>query len=171
MGDLHKLYYRIGEVSKLVGVQPHVLRYWEQSLRSVRPTKSPKGHRIYTKRDVEKLLRVRELIHEHKFTLAGASKKLREQGFGPDEEPAAAEALAPAGPAAPVATDALRAVREELSFLLGELDRVEAELLRSDLGLEPTPVPPTARAAQPAGFAAPVPTARLDARAGHAGKP
>jgi DNA-binding transcriptional MerR regulator len=71
-----KLYYRIGEVSELVGVEPHVLRYWEREFRTIRPAKSAKGQRVYSRRDVESLLRVRELLYGQGFTIAGAKKKL-----------------------------------------------------------------------------------------------
>ena len=82
-----KLYYRIGEVSEIVGVEPHVLRYWETEFRSIRPQKSRKGQRIYSRRDVEKLITVKDLLYSHGFTIAGARKKLREGGA----EPAAPE--------------------------------------------------------------------------------
>lgn len=71
-----KLYFRIGEVSQLVGVEPHVLRYWEREFRSIRPSKSAKGQRVYSRRDVENLLRVRELLYAQGFTIAGARKRL-----------------------------------------------------------------------------------------------
>ena len=83
-----KLYFRIGEVSSLVGVEPHVLRYWEREFRSIRPTKSAKGQRVYSRRDVENLMRVRELLYAEGFTIAGAKKKLQRSGQEP--EPAAA---------------------------------------------------------------------------------
>ena len=83
-----KLYYRIGEVSEIVGVEPHVLRYWETEFRSIRPQKSRKGQRIYSRKDVEKLITVKDLLYSHGFTIAGARKKLREGGAEP---PAAAE--------------------------------------------------------------------------------
>jgi len=75
-----KLYYRIGEVAELVGVEPHVLRYWEREFRSIRPTKSAKGQRVYSRRDVENLLRVRELLYSEGFTIAGAKKKMQRGG-------------------------------------------------------------------------------------------
>src|SRR6202142_2417669 len=80
-----KLYYRIGEVAELVGVEPHVLRYWEREFRSIRPTKSAKGQRVYSRRDVENLLRVRELLYSEGFTIAGAKKKLQRTGTEPRE--------------------------------------------------------------------------------------
>jgi DNA-binding transcriptional MerR regulator len=73
-----KFYYRIGEVAELVGVEPHVLRYWEREFRTIRPTKSPKGQRVYSRRDVENLMRVRELLYGQGFTIAGARRKLQE---------------------------------------------------------------------------------------------
>lgn len=72
-----KLYYRIGEVAELVGVEPHVLRYWEREFRNIRPTKSAKGQRVYSRRDVENLLRVRQLLYGEGFTIAGAKRQLR----------------------------------------------------------------------------------------------
>ena len=97
-----KLYFRIGEVASLVGVEPHVLRYWEREFRSIRPTKSAKGQRVYSRRDVENLMRVRDLLYAEGFTIAGAKKKLQKSGVEPN-----AAAAAAAGLAAPVAETAL----------------------------------------------------------------
>ena len=72
-----KLYFRIGEVANLVGVEPHVLRYWEREFRTIRPTKSAKGQRVYSRRDVENLMQVRDLLYDEGFTIAGAKRKLR----------------------------------------------------------------------------------------------
>src|SRR5215210_2429131 len=80
-----KLYFRIGEVADLVGVEPHVLRYWEREFRSIRPSKSAKGQRVYSRRDVESLLRVRDLLYAEGFTIAGAKKKLQKNGVEPRE--------------------------------------------------------------------------------------
>jgi DNA-binding transcriptional MerR regulator len=68
-----------------VGVEPHVLRYWEREFRSIRPSKSAKGQRVYSRRDVENLMRVRELLYGEGFTIAGAKKRLREKGAEPRE--------------------------------------------------------------------------------------
>ncbi|AKV03439.1 Transcriptional regulator, MerR family [Labilithrix luteola] len=84
-----KLFFRIGEVASLVGVEPHVLRYWEREFRSIRPTKSKKGQRVYSRRDVEGLLRVRDLLYRDGFTIAGAKKQLQRGGV----EPVLAEAF------------------------------------------------------------------------------
>jgi DNA-binding transcriptional MerR regulator len=83
--DPAKLYFRIGEVASVVGVEPHVLRYWEREFRMIRPTKSTKGQRVYSRRDLENLLRVRDLLYKEGFTIAGAKKKLRSAGCDPEE--------------------------------------------------------------------------------------
>ena len=81
VAQLEKLYYRIGEVAHIVGVEPHVLRYWETEFRSIRPQKSARGQRIYSRRDVETLLKVKELLYGHRFTIAGAKQRLRMGGL------------------------------------------------------------------------------------------
>src|SRR4051812_31374932 len=80
-----KLYFRIGEVASAVGVETHVLRYWETEFRSVRPQKSARGQRVYSRRDVETLMRVKELLYDRGFTIAGARRQLREGGLEPRE--------------------------------------------------------------------------------------
>ena len=66
-------------------VAPYVLRYWETEFRSIRPEKSRKGQRIYSRRDVETLMRVKELLYDRGFTIAGARRQLREGGLEPRE--------------------------------------------------------------------------------------
>ena len=114
-----KLYYRIGEVSEIVGVEPHVLRYWETEFRSIRPQKSRKGQRIYSRRDVDKLLKVKELLYSHGFTIAGARKRLREGGAEPEQA-----AVAPAEVKRPGAQlrAALGEIRRDIVALLAEFD-------------------------------------------------
>ncbi len=80
-----KLYFRIGEVATAVGVETHVLRYWETEFRSIRPQKSSRGQRVYSRRDVETLMRVKELLYDRGFTIAGARKQLRDGGVEPRE--------------------------------------------------------------------------------------
>ena len=89
-----KLFFRIGEVAGLVGVEPHVLRYWEREFRSIRPTKSAKGQRVYSRKDVENLLRVRDLLYRDGFTIAGAKKKLQRHDGAVEIEAAAPEPVA-----------------------------------------------------------------------------
>lgn len=111
-----KLYYRIGEVASIVGVEPHVLRYWETEFRSIRPQKSAKGQRIYSRRDVETLLKVKDLLYAHRFTIAGARRKLREGGL----EPAPPETTTSAE--AERMREMLLEIRGELVALIEELD-------------------------------------------------
>lgn len=72
-----KLYFRIGEVARIVGVKPYVLRYWETEFSILKPDKSPSKHRLYRRRDVETLLQIKELLHRKRFTIEGARKVLK----------------------------------------------------------------------------------------------
>src|SRR5215471_6142188 len=74
-----KLFFRIGEVCDLIKVQPHVLRYWETEFPMLAPEKNRAGQRVYRRRDVEMVMRIRTLLYEEKFTIAGAKKKLQEE--------------------------------------------------------------------------------------------
>lgn len=76
----NKLYFRIGEVSDLVGVKPYVLRYWESEFPDIKPSKSKSGQRLYKRRDVEILLKIKELLYEERFTINGAKKRIKEMG-------------------------------------------------------------------------------------------
>ena len=71
-----KLYFRIGEVGKIAGVKPYVLRFWETEFPLIAPKKSGTGHRLYRRKDVEIILQIRELLHERRFTIEGARKHL-----------------------------------------------------------------------------------------------
>jgi DNA-binding transcriptional MerR regulator len=71
-----KLYFRIGEVSRLIGVEPYVLRYWESEFPSLAPKKSGTGHRLYRRKDVELLLQIKQLLYEKRFTIEGARRHL-----------------------------------------------------------------------------------------------
>src|SRR5438094_610537 len=72
-----KLYFKIGEVSELLGVEPYVLRYWETEFAVLSPKKSGTGHRLYRRKDVELLLRIKYLLYEKKFTIEGARQSLQ----------------------------------------------------------------------------------------------
>ncbi len=82
----NKLYFRIGEVAKIIGVKPYVLRYWETEFSVLKPGKTPSRHRLYRRRDVETLLEIKYLLYEEGFTIAGAKKRLKD---GEKEEEAA----------------------------------------------------------------------------------
>src|SRR5947208_11330983 len=71
-----KLYFKIGEVSELLGVEPYVLRYWETEFTALSPKKSGTGHRLYRRKDVELLLRIKHLLKEKRYTIEGARQSL-----------------------------------------------------------------------------------------------
>jgi DNA-binding transcriptional MerR regulator len=71
-----KLFFKISEVCEIVGVEPYVLRFWETEFPNFAPEKSKAGHRVYKKKDVENVLRIKELLYERGFTIAGARKQL-----------------------------------------------------------------------------------------------
>jgi DNA-binding transcriptional MerR regulator len=75
-----KLYYRIGEVSRITGIKPYVLRYWESEFRWMSPAKSRSKQRLYRKKDIETILLIKKLLYEERFTIAGAKKRLKEIG-------------------------------------------------------------------------------------------
>ena len=77
-----KLFFRIGEVCELIKVQPHVLRYWETEFPMLAPQKNRAGQRVYRRKDVEMVMRIRDLLYEEKFTIAGAKKKLIDEMRG-----------------------------------------------------------------------------------------
>jgi DNA-binding transcriptional MerR regulator len=77
-----KRYYRIGEVGRITGVKPYVLRYWESEFRWMAPQKSRSKQRLYRQRDVEIIQLIKKLLYEQRYTIAGARQKLREMGVG-----------------------------------------------------------------------------------------
>jgi len=70
-------YFRIGEASRIVGVEPYVLRYWESEFPQVRPRRADSNQRTYQRKDLETLLEIKRLLYEEKMTIAGAKKRLR----------------------------------------------------------------------------------------------
>jgi DNA-binding transcriptional MerR regulator len=99
--------YKIGEVCRMADVQPYVLRYWETEFPSLAPNKSGGGQRLYTRREIDVILRIKQLLYSEGFTIAGAKKKLDET-----EEPAPSKDV----------SKALRQVKEELTAILRMLD-------------------------------------------------
>ena len=73
-----KLFFKIGEVAELAGVEQHVLRYWEDEFETLQPNKNRSGQRLYEKKDVELILEIQRLLYFEKYTIAGAKKKLTE---------------------------------------------------------------------------------------------
>lgn len=111
----NKLYFRIGEVAKIVGVKPYVLRYWETEFSVLKPGKTPSRHRLYRRRDVETLLEIKSLLYEEGFTIAGAKKKLKE--IEKEALPAIASAEGLPIPQSQNHLQLLRSIREDLLAL------------------------------------------------------
>src|SRR5438094_6929737 len=74
-----KLYFKIGEVARLIGVKPYVLRYWESEFTILHPGKTRSRHRLYRRKDVETLLEIRRLLYTERYTIDGAKRRLRER--------------------------------------------------------------------------------------------
>src|SRR5258706_8159517 len=81
-----KLFFKIGEVCDIAGVQAHVLRYWETEFPMLQPQKNRAGQRTYRRRDVEMALRIKELLYDEQYTIAGAKKKLAGESRGPNRD-------------------------------------------------------------------------------------
>src|SRR5438874_1546900 len=79
-----KKLYRIGEVSRLADLKPFVLRYWETEFPMLQPVKSSSGHRLYRQEDVDMVFRIKRLLYDEGFTIAGARRHLREKGSADD---------------------------------------------------------------------------------------
>src|SRR5258708_12745676 len=86
-----KLFFKIGEVCEIAGVQAHVLRYWETEFPMLAPQKNRAGQRTYRRRDVEMALRIKELLYEEQYTIAGAKKKLTDELRSPNRETPASD--------------------------------------------------------------------------------
>ncbi len=77
-----KSLFRIGEVSRLTSTKPFVLRYWETEFPMLQPVKSPKGHRLYRREDIDTVITIKRLLYDEGFTIAGARRHLRDQALG-----------------------------------------------------------------------------------------
>ena len=128
----NKLFFKIGEVCEITDTQPYVLRYWESEFPALAPAKNSSGQRIYRRRDIETVLRIKQLLYDEGFTIAGAKKRLETELAGRTETPMPVEggaapgngaAVSPAPGAGDHALQAMREVREGLREILTLLDR------------------------------------------------
>ncbi|MGB7844547.1 MAG: MerR family transcriptional regulator [Candidatus Acidiferrum sp.] len=115
-------YYRIGEVSRLTALKPFVLRYWETEFPMLQPVKSPNGHRLYRQEDVDVVLKIRRLLYDEGFTIAGARRHLQELANGGGE---ASEAGGPGAeaPTSQLSRKMLLDLRDALRSFLTLLER------------------------------------------------
>jgi DNA-binding transcriptional MerR regulator len=105
-----KAYFKIGEAAKLAAVRPSVLRFWESEFRSLRPQKTKSQQRLYRRKDVELVLRIRQLLYDERFTIEGARQRLRELGHD--------EAAPAPVPPPEVDVETLRKIKQGLLDLL-----------------------------------------------------
>jgi len=129
----NKLFFKIGEVCDITDTQPYVLRYWESEFPALAPAKNSSGQRIYRRRDIETILRIKQLLYEEGFTIAGAKKRLEAELAGKADTPSSLAALPPdTAPVEPAVASvdgdagtraALKEVREQLREILTVLER------------------------------------------------
>jgi len=113
----NKLFFKIGEVCEITDTQPYVLRYWESEFPALAPAKNSSGQRIYRRRDIETVLRIKQLLYEEGFTIAGAKKRLEA------EMAARVETPRPGDGGGEKERAALQEVRTQLREILTLLDR------------------------------------------------
>jgi DNA-binding transcriptional MerR regulator len=117
----NKLFFKIGEVCEITDTQPYVLRYWESEFPSLAPAKNSSGQRIYRRRDIETVLRIKQLLYDEGFTIAGAKKRLESEMSGKVTTPQSAAAADVEGEAKN--QEVLKEVRQQLREILTLLDR------------------------------------------------
>ena len=116
-----KLYFRIGEVSRLAGIKPYVLRFWETEFSSLGPKKSGKGHRLYRRKDVELVLEIKRLLYDKRYTIEGARKYLESRSREVGSKSSSGAAAKAARPQTALFGDpgpALDVIRKELTEIL-----------------------------------------------------
>lgn len=118
-----KNYYRIGEVARVTGVKPYVLRYWETEFKAIVPPKSRSQQRMYRRKDIANILLIKHLLYKERFTIEGARKRLTELARGGDAAKATKKK-----PSAAAAADPSPDVLPLLRRLRGELEHVRARL-------------------------------------------
>lgn len=116
----NKLYFRIGDVSRLAGIKPYVLRYWETEFPAIAPKKSGTGQRLYRRKDVELILEIKHLLYEKRFTIEGARKAIENRAKTPAPQKNPPREIKQAMLFAPPAPD-LGPIRRELEDILALL--------------------------------------------------
>ncbi len=104
-----KLFYKIGDVSRLTGLEPYVLRYWETEFPTLRPRKNNGRQRVYLRKDIDLILKIKRMLHQEGYTILGAKKKLKE------DDPTVSRKKAP---------EILNEVKTELQYILDDMRKV-----------------------------------------------
>jgi DNA-binding transcriptional MerR regulator len=138
-----KLYFRIGDVAKICAVEPYVLRFWETQFPALKPNKGGTGQRLYRRREVELALRIKQLVHQEGYTLAGARQALESAPRGKSKPNVTAAGMTPANTLASaggrldpsqqrldIATATIGQVRAELRELVRELGQEQPSMQR-----------------------------------------
>ena len=121
----NKLFFKIGEVCEITDTQPYVLRYWESEFQALAPAKNSSGQRIYRRKDIETVLRIKQLLYEEGFTIAGAKKRLEVELGGRGATPQAMASL----PETEVANvESEETVKEQVEEIRAVLREVRDEL-------------------------------------------
>ena len=118
-----KVYFRIGEVSRLVGVDAHVLRYWETEFTIIKPFRGKSKQRLYRRQDVENLLRIKGLLHDEGYTISGARRFLKGQQDSANLAPAKAIPIQPEEKDEPL----LDLIKKELQEILAQLGETKSK--------------------------------------------
>ena len=120
----NKLFFKIGEVCEITDTQPYVLRYWESEFPALAPAKNSSGQRIYRRKDIETVVRIKQLLYDEGFTIAGAKKKLEAETSGQGATPGSmADQAAASDEARDKTRDVLFEVKDQLREILTLLDR------------------------------------------------
>lgn len=109
-----KLFYKIGEVSRIAAIEPYVLRYWETEFPFLTPRKNKSGQRVYVKKDVEMVLQIKKLLHEERYTIEGVRKR-----FGDSEDSSRLQTIAPQ----PSVNDTIARIRKKLRNILNHISQ------------------------------------------------
>ena len=113
-----RLFFRIGDVSELTGVETHVLRFWESKFPTLSPKKMSNGQRQYRRKDVQRVLAIKRLLYDEKYTIPGARKALRERAGKKRKEPSAARQESLLASGKKIDADALEEIKKELRAIL-----------------------------------------------------
>ena len=129
-----RLFFRIGDVAELTGLEPHVLRYWEQEFSVLRPRKASNGQREYRRKDIETTLEIKRLLYDEGYTIAGARKALRQRRREAKQAPQP-QPVAPTPPPPPAIEAAEKPARRRRPMQTGLFGPTPEEQKEADLAM------------------------------------